>query len=473
MDKKTEHISLKPPVVAVLGHVDHGKTTLLDYLRKSRIASSEAGGITQHIGAYQVDVEGKKVTFIDTPGHEAFINLRSRGANTADIALLVIDANESVKPQTVESIKIIQKAGIPMIVAYNKMDLPNANPKKVAQDLLRYNVQTEEHGGKVVSVPISAKTGKGVSDLLQAILLVAELKKISGQATALLEASVIESKKDKFRGITSTILVRNGTLKSGEKIWVDDQEEKIRALFDDRGKVIHEATPGMPVEVLGFEHIPAVGARISQESHVGTDTKQKDKEQEGSVLSIMLKADVQGSLEALINGLPKEISIMRQSIGDITEGDVTEAKASGLVIIGFNIGISGRVRKFAEDEGVRIRTYSVIYKLFEEIVDVVEILKKGPQKEIIGQAKIMQEFSTSDGKVAGSQVTEGRIARGDKIQIVRNGKIIIENIKVQSVRQQKEEVTKAEKGKLCGIILSGNVDFTIGDMIQSYTLYEL
>lgn len=472
MDKTPTNFRLKSPVVAVLGHVDHGKTTLLDYLRKSRITSGEAGGITQHIGAYQIDTQGRKITFIDTPGHEAFINLRSRGAKTADIALLVIDASESVKPQTVESIKIIKEAGIPMLVAYNKIDLPTANPKKVSQDLLRYNVQTEEHGGNIVAVPISAKTGKGVDDLLGAILLVAEMKKISASDTAPLEAVVIESRKDKFKGTVATVLVQNGTLKSGEKVWVDDKEEKIRALFDDRGKGVKEAKPGMPVEVIGFGQIPGVGARISTKSQE-TKHEQRSEASEKSILSIFLKADVQGSLEAIIAGLPEEVAVITTGIGDITDGDITRAKAANLVIIGFNVHVSSMVQKFAHDEGVRIRTYTIIYKLFEEIADVVEILQSGPQKEIIGEAKVIQVFKTSDGTVAGSQITEGRIARGDKAQVVRGTEVLFENLRVISVRQQKEEVTKMEKGKLCGLRLSGDVDFMIGDMIQSYTLYEL
>jgi translation initiation factor IF-2 len=472
MDKKSS-ITLKTPVVAVLGHVDHGKTTLLDYLRKSRITSSEAGGITQHIGAYQVETNGKKITFIDTPGHEAFINLRSRGAQTADIALLVIDAAESVKPQTVESIKIIQKAGIPMIIAMNKIDLPGANPKKVAQDLLRYNVQTEEHGGKIATVPISAKTGKGIPDLLDTILLVAEIKKISASDKGKLEASVIESRKDKFRGIIATVLIQEGTLTVGEKVWIGEKEEKIRALFDDRGKGIKQATPGMPVVVFGLGTLPPIGSILRSEPHTTAKTEKVLEKNEGSVLSIMLKADAQGSLEAILGGLPEDLTVITTGIGDITEGDVTNAKASGLVIIGFGVGLTTPVRKFAEDEGVRIRTYDIIYKLFEEIKDGVEILKSGPQKEIIGEAKVVQVFDTSDGKVAGSQVVQGRMAKGDKVHIMRGGELIADNVRIVSVREHKDEVTKVEKGKLCGIILSSRVDFTAGDMIQSYTLYEL
>lgn len=466
---------LKSPVVAVLGHVDHGKTSLLDYLRKSRITSGEAGGITQHIGAYQVEHNGRKITFIDTPGHEAFINLRERGAKTADIALLIIDAVESVKPQTIESIKIIQQAGIPMIVAFNKIDLPNANPKKVTQDLLRYNVITEENGGKIATVAVSAKTGQGISDLLETILLISEMKKITASNAAPFEGVVIESKKDKFRGTVATIIVQNGTVSVGDTVWIEGKQEKIRALFNDLGKAIKQGFPGMPLEVLGFSILPGVGAQVSKEKkeekvktqNVGAATTPE------AILSIFLKADATGSLEAITDGLPKEVAVVETGIGDITEGDITHAKATRLVIIGFNVKVSSQVQKFAHDEGVRIRTYTIIYKLFEEIKDVVEILKKGPQKDIIGQAKILQVFSTSVGIVAGSQIVEGRVARGDKVEIVRQGKVIQDNLRITSIRLGKEEVTKAEKGKLCGIRFSAHVDFVVGDMIQSYILYEL
>ncbi|MBI4130747.1 GTP-binding protein [Candidatus Roizmanbacteria bacterium] len=472
-----QSFSLKSPVVAVLGHVDHGKTTLLDTIRKSRIASGESGAITQHIGAYQVPVEGKKITFIDTPGHEAFMNLRTRGAKVADIALLVIDAVESVKPQTIESIKLIKQAGIPMIVAINKIDLPTAQPKKVTKDLLRYDVIVEEHGGNIATVPISAKTGKGVTDLLSTIILVAELKKLTTIPYAPFEGVVIESKKDKTRGNVATVLVQKGNLLRGDKIFTNQESFKIRALFNDRGTTVTEATPGMPVEVLGFPSLPSVGSIIATGSGVASPdaiipVSGRNTTRGESVLSILLKADTQGSLEAISAGLPAGVLVVSAELGDISEGDVAYAKIAGLVIIGFQVGFTLRVKKLAEDEGVRIRTYTVIYQLFEEIAEVIEILKRGPQKKIIGEAKILQEFAATGGKVAGCQVVEGRIAKGDKVVIIRNGEEI-GNARIKSVRQQKEEVTKVEKGKICGVQFAGDVDFRIGDMIQSYTVYEL
>lgn len=471
----------KPPVVAVLGHVDHGKTTLLDTLRKSRIAQGEAGAITQHIGAYQVDHKGSKITFIDTPGHEAFTNLRSRGARTADIALLVIDAAESVKPQTVESIKIIKEANIPMIVALNKMDLPHANPKKVSRDLLRYDVQLEEQGGKVASVPISAKEGTGINDLLDSIVLVSELKQFHASEHGVLHGVVIESRKDKGRGLVATVIVQNGTLEAGETIVCGDDTFRVRALFDDRGKSVKKAPPATPVEVLGLHKLPKAGTKIFRSSEKSESEKgeasnipeeKQSNQTEEAVLKLLLKADTQGSLEAIISQLPSEVEVVSTDVGDIVETDIMYAKTIGLVIIGFNVSASSAVQKRAQDEGVRIRTYRIIYKLLEEIEEVVELLKKGPQRKIIGEAKILQVFDTSDGQVAGCQVTEGRIARGDKVTIKRNDEEIAESVKVNAIRQQKETVNKVEKGKLCGLLLSPQIDFRVGDMIQSYILYE-
>lgn len=470
----------KPPVVAVLGHVDHGKTSLLDFIRHSRIAAGEQGSITQHIGAYQVSVnDGKSITFIDTPGHEAFTSLRSRGARAADIALLVIDAAESVKDQTVESIKIIKAAGVPYIVVLNKIDLPTAKPDKVLRDLLRYDVLTEAHGGKIASVSLSATTGKGVSDLLETIVLVAELKKITEPQIGPLDGVVIEARKDVGRGNVATVLVQRGAVQVGDDVFIDSRQFRVRALIDDRGKNINQAGAGMPVEMLGFEEIPTVGARIRHQKEPNQETvsslpaSHKQVSKEEAILSIFLKADTQGSLEAVVEGLPKEVAVVASGIGDVTEKDVAFAKTAGIAILGFNVRIPSRVKKFAQDEGVRMRIYTIIYKLFEEIADVVEVLSNGPQKNILGSAKIIQEFSYEGARIAGCQIMEGRIARGDKAQVVRGTEELGEPVRVVSIRQQKDEVNKVEKGKMCGIRLSREIDFRPGDMIQSFTLYEI
>ncbi|MBI4136572.1 GTP-binding protein, partial [Candidatus Roizmanbacteria bacterium] len=382
--KQTVHINssgfIKPPVVAVMGHVDHGKTTLLDYIRKSRVALGEFGSITQHIGAYQVPVGDKKITFIDTPGHEAFTNLRSRGASVADIALLVIDAKESVKPQTVESIKIIQKANIPTIVVLTKMDISGANPDKVKKDLLQKNVIVEEHGGSIASVPVSAKTGEGVDDLLETILLVSELKNVTADPHAPLSAVVIEAKKDPGRGNVATIIVQQGTLRVRDEVRVEQETFLVRALIDEYGKGINEALPGRPVEILGFKSMPSVGSVISAKNATPVKVTPEESEkkdpstEDAAILKLFLKADTFGSLEAIVHGLPREVSVSQTGIGEITESDIAQAKTMDLVVIGFNVKVPGRVAKLAKDEGVRIRAYTIIYKLFEEIEEVVTLL---------------------------------------------------------------------------------------------------
>ena len=478
IEQKSQIPTYKPPVVVVMGHVDHGKTTLLDYIRKSRIAAGEHGQITQHIGAYQVAVNEEAITFIDTPGHEAFANLRSRGARVADIALLVIDASESVKPQTVESIKIIKEAKVPVIVVMTKIDLPNAQPKKVITDLLRYDVITEKNGGNIASVEISAKTGKGIPDLLDTILLVAQLKKLTDVKPGPFAGVVIESRKDKGKGNVGSVLVLQGTVRIGDTVYHGDSSFRVRAMFDDFGKSISAASAGKPVELLGFTGIPVVGSMISasRESKqllVPARPTTPEKSTEDTVLSILLKADTQGSLEAVMEGMPEGVHIGQAGIGEITENDVSYAKTTGLVIIGFNVDAHDRVKKIAKEEGVRMRTYTIIYKLFEEITEVIGVLRQGPQRNILGQAKILQEFMYEGSRIAGCQVVEGRIAKGDTVFLVRSNEELPETARIISVRQQKDEVTKVEKGKVCGVRFSKPIDFRIGDMVQSYTSYEL
>ena len=469
----------KPPVVAVMGHVDHGKTTLLDFIRKSSVASSEHGGITQHIGAYQVAVGTKKITFIDTPGHEAFAKMRTRGAQASDIALLVVDANESVKPQTIESIRYIKEAHVPMIVAINKIDLPSADVSRVKKELMKHDVTVEEYGGKIAAVPVSAKSGKGVSDLLEAILLVAELKKISADPNAAFEGIVIESKKDSKRGIAATVLVKSGTLRQGALVQSEQDVFKVRAMFDEKKVSVKAAEPGRPVEVLGFLQLPDVGSSITAKGHKATQPALPAEElkdiahtfttADDSALQVIIKADTRNSLEAIIDGLTRRVRILSANVGDISENDIAFAKTAHAFIVGFGVKTSPQVVKLAYDEGVKIKIYSIIYKLFDEIKDVVAYLKEGPEKELLGKAKILQEFTYKDERIAGCQVLSGRIAQGDKIAIMRQNELVGQG-RIKSVRQQKEEVTKVEKGVLCGVLLVGKVDFQIGDMIESYRI---
>lgn len=487
MEKKaistiSSDVKLRPPIVAVLGHVDHGKTTLLDYIRKSHLTTKEYGGITQKIGAYQIEQNGRPITFIDTPGHEAFEKIRARGAQVADIALLIVAANDSVKPQTVEAIKHIKAANIPVIVAINKIDLPDLNLQKVKKDLSDNGIVVEEFGGKVASVAISAVNGKGIDDLLESILLVAELKKISADPQGVFIGVVIESVKDKRKGNTATIIVKNGTLKTNSEIKVlniiKDQAivetVKIRAMFDENGASVREAFPGKPVEVLGFKNLPLVGSLVSTDEKMLKTDEEKNavSQKEGQtekILKVMIKADSFGSLEAVIDGLPKEVEILEAEVGEITENDIAFAKVSKAVILGFNLKVSSAISKLAEDERVKIRTYNIIYKLFDEVEDVIGYMKTGPELQILGKAKILQEFATSEGKVAGCQITDGRMVKSDKAQLVRGGKVVYEG-RIKEIREKKEEVNKVEKGRMCGIRLVPPVDFFIGDVIQSYSI---
>lgn len=467
--------AMTPPTVAVLGHVDHGKSSLLDYIRKSEITKKEHGGITQHIGAYQVEFKSRKITFIDTPGHEAFGKLRSRGAKVADIALLVIAADDSVKPQTIESIKYIKEAQIPMIVAINKIDLPNINIEKVKRDLLQYEVILEEKGGKIAVFPVSAKTGKGIDDLLEGILLVAELKKINADAEAPFAGVIIESKLDKGRGRVATVLVKQGTLKPRQEIITEDEKVSVRALFDENGQSVLEAGPGKPVEVLGFNRLPKVGSLVNDKTfqensrlkNLNVAPAPVTASPSASLLNVIVKADAYGSLEAIVDGLSQKIQVIDAGLGEINENDITKAKNNKAFILGFNIRLAKKILRLAADERVKIKIYQTIYKLFDEIDEVIAFIEKGAEKEVVGTAKILQEFLVSEGKIAGCRVESGRVAQGDKVRLLRNREEILLS-RIKSLRLGKEKVNRAEKGQECGIRLSDEFDFKPGDVLESY-----
>lgn len=457
----------RPPIVTVLGHVDHGKTTLLDAIRSADVASREYGGITQGIGAYQVPVDGKKITFIDTPGHEAFSQMRSRGAKVADIAILVVAANDSVMPQTVESIKIIQAAGIPYIVAMNKVDLPEANVDKVVHDLVRHNVLLENYGGQVPFLKISAKKKEGIKELLDLIELMAEVSGISGDPGATLEATVIESKLDKSRGAAATVVVRNGTLLVGQEIYIDGQKSKIRALIDYQGQQLKEAGPGTPVEILGLTAVPAAGATLSLTANGSQAKAQNAKVQQAQegILNLILKTDNLGSLEAILASVPQNVNLLEQTTGEITEADILLAKSTGAIILGFNTKACATALKLAETEKVLVRTYKIIYELLDELKDAAAgMLEPETTEETLGVGEIVAEFPYEKLRVAGVRVTDGRIARGDLVKI---GDL---TSKIKSLRVGKEETNKVEKGKECGILLEPQIDFKQGDDIISYRI---
>ncbi len=461
----------RPPIVVVMGHVDHGKTTLLDYIRKTNLAAREAGQITQHIGAYQAALGNKKITFIDTPGHEAFEKMRSRGARVADLAVLVVAADDGVMPQTKEAIRHIKEAKIPLIVAVNKTDLPGLNLEKIKKQLVKEDVLLEGYGGDVVSLPVSAKTGKGVKELLEMISLVAEMEKITGDAHGALEAVVIESELDRNRGPVASVLVKNGTIRQGDNIFVENIKGKVRAMINDKGERLKEALPGTPVAILGLEKVPAVGAVLT---NVGTTKEEAaagsagpTKALTGDLLKIILKADVAGTLEAIIASLPQEkLQIINSGMGDIGEADILLAKTTGAIVIGFNVRLSASAAKLAETENVKVKTYQIIYELLKELKDVMEVLGKPPEEESLGKAEIIAEFPTEKNKIAGCKVIEGRLALGDKVKILHLEKELGRAM-IKSLRKQKEAVPKAELGQECGIILEPQLDFNIGDIVIS------
>lgn len=479
----------RPPVVAILGHVDHGKTTLLDFIRNSRIAAREHGGITQKIGGYTATTSIKEypineITFIDTPGHEAFSQLRARGATVADIVLLIIDAKDSLMPQTIESISHIKQAKVPCIVVLNKMDLPEAKPEKVKNDLLRHGIQVEGKGGDVPVVAISAKTGKGVPDLLENILYLATDKKLDYDPQAELEAYVIETKKDK-RGIAVSIIVKNGTLHTGDIVYADDGAKgKIKSIMNDAGAQIREAIPSQACELLGFEVAPQVGSIISThegqpqrvEEIAATSHKQftaqsffATPEKEQKKLSIIIKTDSQGSLEALdaILSENKNIEILLKSVGDIYKSDVFLAKTSKAIVIGFNARVDQETKDVAKQEKVIIKQYSIIYELLEELEEVASLLQEKEQQEknLKGEAKILATFVIEGEKVFGSKLSKGKFELGDMLEIHRNDNIIGKS-KVVSLQIRAKKVEEVKKEQECGIILSPALDIRVGDVVK-------
>lgn len=474
----------RPPIVTILGHVDHGKTTLLDFIRKSSVAAKEHGGITQHIGAYQVTHDGKLITFIDTPGHAAFEKMRSRGANAADIAILVVALDDGVMPQTIEAIKHIQGAKVPMIVAVNKMDLPGINKEvslaKLKKQLSDQKVNLEEYGGDVPIVPISAKTGEGVDKLLEMILLVAEMHEIKGDPSLPPAGVVIESSLDKFKGPIATILIKNGTLKKGDQIMIGGIKGKIRGMFDSLGSSKEDAGPSTPVEVSGLEGVVPVGAVLGElaevkEAEVIQSLVDRLKQGETKTLKVVIKADKQGSLEAIeaslgkMNEEKKVIDFVHTGTGDIGEENVKLAATVGAIVIGFNVKVAPTAQKHAETEHVLIRTYNIIYELLEDVEEVVNtLLEVGQLEEVIGRANIIAEFPHSKTeKIAGCRVIEGTIAKGQRLRIVREGQVIGET-KLKSLKKVKEEVNKVEKGNDCGMLFDPIVDFAIGDVVESF-----
>jgi len=496
---------LRPPVVTIMGHVDHGKTSLLDAIRQTAVVETEAGGITQHIGAYQVVHNDRPITFIDTPGHEAFTAMRARGAKVTDIAVLVVAANDSVMPQTRESISHARAADVPIVVAINKVDLPDANADKVRGDLATEGLQAEEWGGTTQVAEVSAKTRLGLDELLEKVLLVAdvELEQLKANPSAEASGPIIESRLDQGRGPVATMLVQRGTLKVGDAIVAGDAWARVRALNDFRGEKLTEATPGTPVEILGFDRPPPAGEtarvveserkaresahvrgerlrreQLAQRSAAGVSLESLfEQMQEGGVqdLNLILKGDVVGSVEAAVSELQKikhpevRVHVIHQGVGGITENDVNLAIPAGALIVGFNVRPSAEARALAERSGVEIRTYRVIYQLTEDIEQaLVGMLRPIETEATLGEAEVRALFRASRiGTIAGCMVTSGVVRRGAQVRVVRDGTVIYETT-IASLRRIKDDVREVQEGFECGILLDNFNDVKEGDVLECY-----
>src|SRR5215218_2219772 len=499
-----EDLAPRPPVVTIMGHVDHGKTTLLDAIREAAVVETEAGGITQHIGAYQADVGGRKITFLDTPGHEAFTAMRARGAKVTDIAVLVVAADDSVMPQTKESISHARAADVPIVVAVNKMDMPDANPDRVKSDLAAEGLQPEEWGGNVQFSNVSAKQKTNLDDLLEKVLLVADAElELTANPGADASGPIIESRLDVGRGAVATMLVHRGTLRVGDAIVAGDAHGRVRALYDYRGEKLKEAGPGDPVEIVGFDHPPPAGelARVVENERHARQLAQNRGErlrreqlaaaagagvsleklfarmQEGAVqdLNLVLKGDVDGSVEAAVSELQKiqhpevGVRVIHQGVGGITEGDVNLAAASNALVVGFNVRPNAEARALAEREGVEIRTYRVIYRLTEDIEQaLVGMLAPVTTEETIGEAEVRQLFRVSRlGTIAGSYVTNGVVRRNAQVRVVRDGTVVYET-SIAQLKRFKDDVREVEEGFECGILLQGFNDVKEGDVLEFF-----
>ena len=497
----------RPPVVVVMGHVDHGKTSLLDAIRHSNVTKGEAGGITQHIGAYTVQIDGKPITFLDTPGHEAFTAMRMRGAQITDIAILVVAADDGVMPQTVEAINHAKAAGVEIIVAINKMDKPSANPDRVKQELVEYGLVAEDWGGQTICVPVSAVTKEGLDSLLEMIILVAEMKELKANPNRNARGAIVEAQLDKGRGPVATVLVQNGTLQVGDPIVAGAAYGKIRAMTDDKGRRVKKAGPSTPVEILGLSEVPSAGdsfyvaendkqARQVAESIIAKNRENMIKEtpqkvslddlfsqiQSGNMkeLNIVVKADVQGSVEAVRQSLERlsneevRVRIIHGGVGAITESDVMLASASNAIIIGFNVRPEPAAKAFADEEKVDVRLYRVIYNAIEDITAAMKgLLDPVFEEQVLGHAEVRQLFKASGvGTIAGSYVKDGKFVRNCQVRIIRDGIVVYEG-DLESLKRFKDDVKEVAAGYECGLVFKKFNDVKEGDWIEAYTMVEV
>ena len=506
VEDQDKDLKERAPIVTIMGHVDHGKTTLLDTIRNTRVTAGEAGGITQHIGAYQVRAKDKKITFLDTPGHAAFTTMRARGAKITDVTILVVAADDGVMPQTIEAINHAKAAEVPIIVAVNKMDKPQANPDRVMNELVEYGLISEEWGGDTIFVPISALKGEGIDELLENILLVTEMQELKANPNRLALGTVIEAKLDKGRGAVATLLVQNGTLNVGDPLVVGNTFGRVRAMINDRNKNINAAKPSTPVEITGLQDVPNAGDRFvvfgdektarqigekrqqqyiettrQASSAVSLDTLfEQMKQGEMKDLNIIIKADVQGSVEALAMSLAKidvegvNVRIIHTGVGAINESDITLAVASNAVVIGFNVRPDGNAKQMAQTEQVDIRLHSIIYKVIEEIeAAMTGLLDPEFVEKVIGLAEVRQVYKVSKiGTIAGAYVTEGKVSRDGKVRVIRDSVVIYEG-EIDTLRRFKDDVKEVQSGYECGMTVENFNDIKEGDVFEVYIMEEV
>ena len=503
VDVVEENLVKRPPIVTIMGHVDHGKTSLLDAIRHAKVTASEAGGITQHIGAYTVSLNGEKITFLDTPGHEAFTAMRARGAQVTDIVILVVAADDGIMPQTKEAINHCKAADVPMIVAINKIDRPGANVDRVKQELTEHGLVSEDWGGDTICVPVSAKTGENLESLLEMVLLTAEMQELQADPNRKAKGTVIEAKLDKGRGAVASLLIQNGTLNVGDSILVGSTYGRIRAMFDDRGKKIKSAGPSIPVEILGLSEVPAAGDRfivckdektarnmadlrkqkIKADSHQASNRVSLEdlysQIQEGKVkeLAIVVKADVQGSVEAIRQSLEKlstddvKVRVIHGAVGAITETDVTLAAASNALIIGFNVRPDGNATAQSEKESIEIKTYRIIYDAIEDVKSAMIGMLEPEYKEVVnGKAEVRMTYKISNvGTIAGCYVIDGKIVRNSEVRVIRDGIVIFEST-LASLKRFKDDAKEVAKGYECGLSIEKFNDLKEGDIIESFAM---
>jgi translation initiation factor IF-2 len=504
-DEKEEDLQPRPPVVTMLGHVDHGKTSLLDAIRKTNVAGGEEGGITQHIGAYQIEHSGRKITFLDTPGHAAFTSMRARGAQGADIVVLVVAADDGVMPQTREAANHAKAARVPIVVALNKMDLPSANPEMAKKQLAEIDLVPDEWDGDTIVVPVSATKMQGLDDLMEAILLVADNKDIKANPKGEVFGTVVEAELDKFRGTMATLLLQNGTIDVGDTILAGKAHGRIKAMFDFRGKPIKKAGPSTPIAVMGLNDVPRAGdifrvVESEKEARAIVEDIEANEEQqiaapratledlferlqagEEQELRLIVKADVQGSLEPIVNSLKElgekqsevSMNVLHQETGNITESDVMLAAASDAIVIGFAVDADNAAKRLAETEGVSVRLYTIIYRLIEDVEKALKgMLEPELVERTIGSAKVLATFAVSRFKVAaGCRVVDGEIRRNGKIRVIRNKDVVFEG-EIGSLKRGKDDVREVREGFECGIALKQFHEFEEGDLLECYVIEE-